>query len=180
MQGVNKGFTLIELVSVIVLLGILAVTASSKFINFEDDALIATHKATAASFKQAINLAHIKWRAEGYTTGVEEFNIYPQSTKNIDMNRFGWPAQSYPHGNESPDALDLNNGADCQSVWNQVLDDNSARAAEQGRNNDYVNANEADYVVEYIATAQCRYRHVKKNTLTVSYNAHTGEVSVGL
>lgn len=34
----NKGFTLIEMVVVIVLLGILAVTAAPRFLNLQDDA----------------------------------------------------------------------------------------------------------------------------------------------
>ena len=40
MQKVStqKGFTLIELIIVIVLLGILAVTAAPKFLNLQDDA----------------------------------------------------------------------------------------------------------------------------------------------
>ncbi|BFN31164.1 hypothetical protein VHTUMSATKI_13590 [Vibrio harveyi] len=38
----NKGFTLIEMVVVIVLLGILAVTAAPRFLNLQDDARDAT------------------------------------------------------------------------------------------------------------------------------------------
>ena len=44
MQKVStqQGFTLIELIIVIVLLGILAVTAAPKFLNLQDDARDAT------------------------------------------------------------------------------------------------------------------------------------------
>ncbi|CAK6715203.1 18.1 kDa type 4 prepilin, structural subunit of mannose-sens (fragment) [Vibrio harveyi] len=38
----NKGFTLIEMVVAIVLLGILAVTAAPRFLNLQDDARDAT------------------------------------------------------------------------------------------------------------------------------------------
>ncbi len=45
MNKEQKGFTLIELVVVIVILGILAVTAAPKFIDLQDDAKTATIKA---------------------------------------------------------------------------------------------------------------------------------------
>ncbi|MBP6141238.1 MAG: prepilin-type N-terminal cleavage/methylation domain-containing protein, partial [Aeromonas sp.] len=42
MKRSNLGFTLIELVLVIIVLGILAVTALPRFINIKDDALKST------------------------------------------------------------------------------------------------------------------------------------------
>lgn len=49
MNNRHNGFTLIELVLVIIVLGILAVVALPRFINIKDDALKSTVSATAST-----------------------------------------------------------------------------------------------------------------------------------
>lgn len=72
---INRGFTLIELVVVIVVLGILAVTVAPKFLNLQKDARISTLKATNGSLETAIQLVKAK----------AEINlIAPENCKNFN------------------------------------------------------------------------------------------------
>ena len=61
----NKGFTLIELVVVIVILGILAVTAAPKFINLKADAQTSTLHGVQAAMQGASALVYGKSIVKG-------------------------------------------------------------------------------------------------------------------
>ncbi|MEW6989173.1 type II secretion system protein [Colwelliaceae bacterium 6441] len=61
----QSGFTLIELVIVVVILGFLAVTAIPKFLDLTDQAKQANIEGMAGGFATAISLARAQWEAEG-------------------------------------------------------------------------------------------------------------------
>ena len=61
----NAGFTLIELVIVIIVLGILAATAVPKFINLQDDARESAMKGVEAAVHSAANIVYSKSAIDG-------------------------------------------------------------------------------------------------------------------
>lgn len=63
----QRGFTLIELVAVIVLIAILAVVAAPKFVNLSRDAKIAALNGVAGTMRSTIGLVKAKAVIAGYT-----------------------------------------------------------------------------------------------------------------
>jgi len=85
MKTQQKGFTLIELIIVIVVLGILAVTAAPQFLNFSGDARRATVEGMQGAVKAATDIVYGK----SLIAGVEKDATAVVDTINVE---YGYPA----------------------------------------------------------------------------------------
>jgi MSHA pilin protein MshA len=92
----QQGFTLIELVAVIVLLGILAVTALPRFLNLQGDARFSVLQGIAASMQGAATQVNAKALIQTATNGVG--TVTDGTNPNIAVNN------GYPRANEASTA----------------------------------------------------------------------------
>ncbi|MGI2187123.1 pilin [Shewanella oncorhynchi] len=111
MKTKQTGFSLIELVIVIVILGLLAATAIPRFLNVTDDAEDASVDGVAGGLLTAVSFVRSQWEVDGRQNSSV---ILDGTSVSLDP-RFG-----YPTGTSVTDATAMTD-ASCQQVFNTVL-----------------------------------------------------------
>ena len=161
----QKGFTLIELVVVIVILGILAATAVPKFIDLTDDAEEAVFLGISAAFKSGVNQVHLAWLIRGNNQAVQDFIEISDSLAGGDLsvNSSGYPADT------RGTSLTLNSENDCLDVWRAVLDSQDALVSGD---------NSSNFEATYNGGNTCTYIYNKQINLTVDYDSNSGVVTI--
>ena len=167
----HTGFTLIELVVVIIILGILAVVALPKFMNLSEDAHVAVVSGTGGAFKSGINLAHSVWAVRVGSGPAENLPTFGDSEAGeMDFNDAGWPAQHYFTDDEVSPKLD--NVDDCISVWVTIFAGDDLTVSSS------TSTDETEYKANYIPLHQCRYDYADNLNLSISYDSRNGSVTV--
>ncbi len=124
LKTTQSGFTLVELIIVIVILAVLSVVAAPKFIDLSDDAELAVMQTLAANLERSVKDANLRWQLLGSPGRIQNMPGFSDGT--LDMSTNGWPL-----------GLDKGSGTDnvgqrekgCYELWNYLLP-NAPRANE--------------------------------------------------
>jgi len=162
MKANQSGFTLIELIVVVALLGILAAVALPRFIDVQDQARLSTVKAISGSYQSAVMLLKAQADVNGTSysaAGLDDIAGYGADT--LDINTSGYAVDT---GGTNDNVM---TAARCVLLWDALLQ-SGAPGVNTGTTEDYQAT---------AAGAVCNYELVDQATLDISYDVSTGGVS---
>ncbi|CAH0526870.1 prepilin-type N-terminal cleavage/methylation domain-containing protein [Vibrio hippocampi] len=174
----SKGFTLVELVVVIVVLGLLAVAALPRFINVTDQAKEASIEGVAGGFATAVLSARAQWEAEGRPTNDDgdyvvdydgtEFRLTKSTTDN------GFVREGYPTG------LQGISGGQGESVTDAGCVDLMEELLQNPPSVTNGTVNDEKYFAEAETSTTCTYTQQEGKEHSFTYDVTTGSVTVSL
>ncbi|VVO34763.1 type II secretion system protein [Pseudomonas fluorescens] len=169
----NQGFTLIELVVVILILGILAAVALPRFINVSQDAHRVEVKGTGGALASAILLVRAQYEVNRHGSSGScgtplncQIDVQGFGNNNVDVNANGWPVATGATG--TPAATTAMGASTCNEVFRSVL---QASAPTVGTSEG------TDYLTTASGTV-CTFTYQPDNqNSAITYDASNGDVS---
>lgn len=114
---INKihGFSLVELIIVIIIVGIIAAVAIPRFFNLSEDAASAKLIATANSFATGVNLVHSNWLSSGGSIDIR--TVISDDGQVIGVGDHGWAENTYDSGGDG----DFSDVIECVNLFTGLI-----------------------------------------------------------
>ncbi|MEM7096771.1 MAG: type II secretion system protein [Pseudomonadota bacterium] len=162
----QSGFTIVELVVVIILLGILAATALPRFVDLDDEANAAAFEGVVGGLQTGVALYHAQWLANNKpaaSTQIAEFgnlrtntNGYPVATDNVSV---------------------ITDDGDCAAIFSNLLQGGPSvgTGSGTGSTSEFTADRQSDTACDYYYTEQSS--QAGQTIPRARYNASTGIIT---
>ena len=156
----QRGFTLLEIVLVLVILSIVGAVMMEKFVDLSDGAHHAQVESNAGGLQTAVRMVYMQYRINGLSGAQDNVAGYGNGT--IDVNANGYPTDTNNANTVNP--------ARCARLWNGVLMSGPTASNNGAGNSDY-RATRSGQTCIYT------YQRDSDTVRRIFYNALTGAVT---